>query len=521
MKLEPKMYSAKDETKRPLFGDSDGLPPLRSQAQLVTPYSVGVLGLFTVLLVVGIALGLWLIPWRQSVVGQGRVFVFDPEDRPQEIDAQLSGRLVRWRVQEGEVVKRGQVIAELADIDSKFLDERQLQKLLGQRRAQQAKIDASLTRATALERQLKDLEGSRSVAVPAAGQRAQQARDRERQANQALLAAGQQLVTAELNFKRIKELHSKGLRSKRDLELSELDLVRARTERERAEAAAAAARRDVQVLDFDQEKVGFDTSASLNSLRASLASVRESIATAQSDLFKLDVEIENLRGRIAQRQVIAPRDGRVVRLLTIGSGATVKAGDILATIAPLTSDQAVELYISGNDAPLAAVGCPVRLQFAGWPALQFSGWPSVAVGTFGGRVEVIDAIDDGSGRYRVVVVPSSGKDAVTPPQECPFLDARTTRALATREGKDQPWPPGPSQVTPGSDQQVLRPGAQVSGWLILREVPLGVELWRQINAFPPSVRDSKSYQGDKEVKGAVYKADDDKKISDPIKRKSK
>ena len=33
----------------------------------------------------------------------------------------------------------------------------------------------------------------------------------------------------------------------------------------------------------------------------------------------------------------------------------------------------------------------------------------------------------------------------------------------------------------------MRPGAEVNGWVMLDTVSLGWELWRQFNAFPPTV----------------------------------
>ena len=76
-----------------------------------------------------------------------------------------------------------------------------------------------------------------------------------------------------------------------------------------------------------------------------------------------------------------------------GTGAELlKAGDPLLVFVPDTDARAVELWVDGNDVPLLREGRHVRVQFEGWPALQFSGWPSVAVGTFGGHVAVVDAM---------------------------------------------------------------------------------------------------------------------------------
>ncbi len=42
---------------------------------------------------------------------------------------------------------------------------------------------------------------------------------------------------------------------------------------------------------------------------------------------------------------------------------------------------------------------------------------------------------------------------------------------------DAPWP----------DERWLRQGVRTKGWVLLNEVKLYYELWRQLNGFPPVV----------------------------------
>jgi hypothetical protein len=128
----------------------------------------------------------------------------------------------------------------------------------------------------------------------------------------------------------------------------------------------------------------------------------------------------------------------------------IRAGEPLLTHVPETRDRAVALKVEGNNASLIVPGRKVRLQFEGWPAVQFVGWPSVAVGTFGGKVAFVDAVDDGHGDFRIVVIPDKA---------------------------DKPWP----------SATYLRQGVLVHGWVLLEVVPLSFELWRQFNGFPPSL----------------------------------
>ena len=146
--------------------------------------------------------------------------------------------------------------------------------------------------------------------------------------------------------------------------------------------------------------------------------------------------------------VLAPRDGTVFRLNVNEQGDTVKEGDSLLTIVPDFTEKAVEIFVAGNDMPLVQEGQEVRLQFEGWPAVQVAGWPSLAVGVFSGIVTNVDATDNGKGEFRILV--TSNKD-----------DRNT-------------WP----------SDRYLRQGVRANGWVMLRRVSLGYEIWRQLNGFP-------------------------------------
>lgn len=430
-----------------------------------------VIAMLISLTLVSFVLMLIFVPWQQSVAGAGKIIILSPMHRPHNIEAPIPARLKHWYVRDGQYVKQGELIAELQDLDPKFLDPEQTKRLTCQKQALLGRRNAASTRFKALEKQLDSLKRSQNAAVPSAQERSHQAKDRIWAAEQGVEAAKQNKLTTSLNLDRMRELHEKGLRSKRDLELAELEQARALTDLERAYAALDVARRDHTVANLDRDKIAADTDAAMSNISAAMASAQETIESTSSEIYKLDIDLQNVVHRQEQRKIFAPSSGKIVRLLTVGAGETVDAGMVLAVIAPETQDLAAELTISDNDAPLVAVGRPVRLQFAGWPALQFSGWPSIAVGTFGGRIAVIDAVDDGRNCYRVIVKPDQ-------------------EAIAL--GKDEPWP----------DARFLRPGAEVTGWIMLDTVSLGFELWRQFNAFPPTVKPEelglhKSSQGEK------------------------
>jgi adhesin transport system membrane fusion protein len=401
------------------------------------------------------------VPWRQSVVGTGEIIVFSPMDRPQTIEAQIPGRLVQWYVRDGQLVQSGQLIAELMDLDPRFLDQNQLHSLTEQKKNLIAKKEAAKERLASLSNQLGDLGDSREAAMPAAQERIGQAKDRVYAAQQSVDVAEQNVKTTQWQLDRVSALYEKGLRSQRDQQVALLDNTRAKTELQRANSAHDVISRETSIAGMDYKRISADTKASINSIKAASSEANQVISTTSADINRLDIDIQNLTGRQLQRSVHAPCAGRVVRLNRVGAGETVSAGSVLATIVPGTEDRAAAIQIRDYDAPLLSVGNPVRLAISGWPSLQFVGWPSVAVGTFAGRIAVIDAVDDGKHYYRIIGVPD--------------LDA-------IRKKKDQPWP----------SVQYLRPGAKATGWVLLSDVPLWYEIWRQFNGFQPTLPEPES-----------------------------
>lgn len=408
---------------------------------LHAPHAARVLARLLAALVAAVAVALVVTPWQQTIPGSGRVLAYRPDERPQQIEALVDGRVVRWHVAEGSVVKAGDPIVELADTDPSLLERIDAERLQVERTVSEA--DA---RMTALEERINGLLVTQDTSVAAADLRTQMARDRVTAAERGLTAAEAARKAAVLNLDRQQALAAKGLTSTRAVELAEMEAATRDAEVDRARATLDAARREAESLVAELARTRADAGTRVDEARAQLASARSDAAKARADLTRMDTR----RTRQQAQRVVAPIDGTVLRIVGRQGGEWLKAGEPLATIVPVSTKDVVELWVDGNDMPMVQPGAGVRLQFEGWPALQFSGWPSIAVGTFGGRVRSVDATDNGQGRFRVLV---------------------------ETDPNDEPWPAA----------RFLRQGVRANGWVLLNVVPVGYELWRQFNGFPPAI----------------------------------
>lgn len=155
--------------------------------------------------------------------------------------------------------------------------------------------------------------------------------------------------------------------------------------------------------------------------------------------------------RQSKQTMYAPENGVVNRLRNGGDATSVKIGDVLAMFIPDDVERSVVIEVNGINAPLVQKGRKVRLHFEGWPVFQFSGWPSSAIGTFPGIVDFIEPVANANGRFNVWI---------------------------TQDTNDEAWP----------DANFVRLGSKARGWILLEEVRLGYEVWRQLNNFPPKYR---------------------------------
>ena len=436
---------------------------------------------------------LLFVPWTQTVHGTGRAVAFNPVQRPQFIVSPIEGRIKKWYVVEGDRVKAGQRVVELVDNDPNL----EL-RLLDEERATLDRLRAAEGRVRDIEARLRNLENSRELAIAVQSSVLRQEQARLQAFDQELLEARAALAAAEPNYQRVRALlESKqgGLASQREVEVAKQALDTAHAKVRQAEARVNLGKAGEKAAADNLKKVEADTAAMINLETSARRAVEADVAAVKRDKAQIEVRIARQRAQY----VDATCTGTVFRLLANAEegGLLVRPGERLAIMVPdiqaegagkpssweqvvlavgsaggpaapvgaapapllamltqwtLTNTDypgiVAELFVDGNDLPLIHQGDPVRLQFEGWPAVQFAGWPSVAVGTFGGRVYLVDPTTNDKGQFRILVEPDPNAPL---------------------------WP----------DQRYLRQGVRVQGWVLLNRVSLGWEFWRNLNGFPP------------------------------------
>ena len=390
------------------------------------------------------------LPWQQFVEGKGEVTAFAPADRPQVVPTTISGRIVEWHVQEGQVVKAGEPLLRIAEVKDDYLNPQTIDRYNEQLSGKSAAVASKREKVRQLTLQVGLLEQNLRLSE-------QKVRTKVAQYEADVRAAVTDSVTALAQLQRQQALLEQELVRLTDVE-------NARVKYQNSVAKLQEKRQALQAARIELDGVAVEYGEKIAKARSDAAATMAEVGEGSADVAKLRQSVSNLEIRNGFYTIRAPQGGTVVRAARAGIGEQLKEGETVVTIMPTYAQQAVALNVKPMDVPLLSVGRKVRLQFDGWPALQFAGWPSVSVGTFGGTVAVIDRVPDNAGQFRVLVVPDS---------------------------TDEAWP------------RQLRQGSGVLGWAMLDQVRVGFEIWRRLNGFPPSLRKASddAFGGDPKAAG--------------------
>jgi multidrug resistance efflux pump len=401
---------------------------------------------------------LLFLPWTQNIQTKGKVTTLYPDQRPQTIHATIGGRVEKWYVREGELVKKGDTIVFLSEIKTEYFDPNLVGRTGSQVTAVEGSLESYSSKVSALENQITAMQQELAFKKQQLQNKVRQGRFKVTSDSIEVVRAKVDADIAQNQYQRAKEMYDKGLTSLTSLEQRNLKVQETQAKKWDADNKWLISRNELENARLELSTVQNEYANKIAKAQSDKFSTLSERFDAETKLNKLKVDLENYRLRSGFYHIIAPQDCYITQAIVAGIGETVKEGEPIVSIVPADAELAVEMYVKPIDLPLISVGNKVNFIFDGWPAFVFSGWPNLTFGTYEGKVFAIDNNIGPNGAYRILVATD---DSV------------------------KPWP------------QALRPGGGAQCVALLKDVPLWYELWRQLNGFPPDFYDNEKERNTK------------------------
>lgn len=394
-----------------------------------------------------IAIIFLFLPWTQNVRARGNVTTLRQEQRPQELNSILPGKIVKWYVKEGDFVNAGDTILQIGEIKDDYFDPDLIGRTGQQLDAKQMSVDYYKNKVNATQTQISAIENARQLKQSQLQNKIQQLQIKLQSDSAEVAAAINDYNIATRQYKRQQAMYDSGLVSLTQLEQRNASLQNATAKKISAENKLANTKQDLNIAGIEIGAVNQDYLEKLSKAQGDQFQSMSQIAGGQGEVAKLKNQMSNYSIRRGMYFITAPQSGQVTKAKKAGIGEIIKDGEMLVEIVPDKPEFAVELFISPVDLPLIEKGQQVQFLFDGFPAIVFSGWPDASYGTFTGKVTAVENAVSTNGKFRVLV----------------------TEDLS---GKKR-WP------------QQLKVGTGAAGFALLKNVPVWYELWRNINGFPP------------------------------------
>jgi multidrug resistance efflux pump len=396
--------------------------------------------------IIGFLLLALFLPWTQNINANGAVTTLYQDQRPQQLNTIIPGRIVKWYVREGNYVQKGDTIVQLLDIKDDYLDPNLVKRTEEQLNAKKQKADLSRDKAMATQNQIVAIENARELKLNSLQNKLEQLNRKVISDSAALVASEIDHSIAQVQLTRAKQMYSEGIIPLTELERRTAQYNKALAYMTEKSQTLKNTRQDLVICRIEISTVVQDAADKIFKARAEIASAMGDAASTDAEVAKNQNQLANYIIRGGQRWLIAPQSGQITKARKAGLNETVKEGDMIVEIVPDKVNYAVELFIDPMDLVLISKGQEVRMIFDGYPAVVFSGWPNASYGTFQGTVAAVETNRSENGKFRMLIIPNE---------------------------KDKPWP------------KELKLGAGVQGFALLKNVRVWFELWRQINGFPP------------------------------------
>ena len=421
--------------------------PLKSYDKIYLIHKKNQIRLYFWLFVVFFSVFLFL-PWTQNIKSTGVATTLKQENRPQKINSPIPGRIAKWFVKEGDFVKAGDTILVLTEIKEDYLDPNLIKQTKSQLEAKKSGVNFYQNKINSTQQQIANLLQSKKLKITQLNNKLNQLNNKLNAEKAELSANENEMKLMKNQFDRQLKMYEDGLVSQTQLQQRNIQFQNATAKTITTENKIAQTQQEIINTRIEQNAVEQEYSEKINKTEGERFQSLSQIATSQGEIAKLENQVNNYVIRNGMYIITAPQDGQIVQANKFGIGEIVKEGESISVIVPKQADFAVEMFIRPMDLPLIKVGQKVRLTFDGFPAIVFSGWPEGSYGTFGGKVVAFENTIGENGMYRLLVVEDK------------------------KNGKEKKWP---SQ---------LRIGAGSNGIILLNNVPIWYEIWRNLNGFP-------------------------------------
>ena len=251
--------------------------------------------------VIGLVLLVFLVclflPWTQNIRTSGAVTTLRQEQRAQNVNTIIPGKIVKWYIKEGDVVQQGDTLVQLTEIKDDYLDPNLIDRTTEQLTAKSESINYYEGKTQAQQSQLNALQSGLNIKMDQLQNKLRQLNYKIQSDSATLIAVRNDYNIAQKQYNRQRELYDQGLVSLTQLEQRNQSFQSSQARLVAAENNLANSKQERGIVQLELLGTQQDYSEKMSKIQSEMMTARSEIAGGQGDVAKLRNQVSNYQNR--------------------------------------------------------------------------------------------------------------------------------------------------------------------------------------------------------------------------------
>ncbi|MCW2263022.1 MULTISPECIES: biotin/lipoyl-binding protein [Sphingobacterium] len=256
------------------------------------------------------------------------------DQRPQQLNSPIPGKILKWYVKNGDFVKKGDTILQLAEVKDDYMDPQLLERTEQQVSAKKGVRDYYEAKVGTTVDQIKALGAGRELKLAQLKVKISQLNNKLQAEQAELLAITNELKLSEDQFNRQKKMYDDGLVSLTQLQQRNVSFQNVLAKKTAIDNKLAQTNQEILTVQIEERATIQDYTEKLSKTEGDRFSSLGQIEGSTGEIAKLENQVANYRARRGLYFVQASQDGQIVQLNKGGIGEILKETESIGTIVP-------------------------------------------------------------------------------------------------------------------------------------------------------------------------------------------
>ena len=199
----------------------------------------------------GIFIIFLFLPWTQNVRAMGSVTTLYQDQRPQQVNTIIGGRVMKWHIKEGDYVKAGDTLVQLTEVKVDYLDPDLLQRTQEQLAGKQLSVEYYKSKVGVADQQIGAINSGLQLKLNQLLNKLNQLNLKVQADSAEAVAANNDFSIGTKQYNRQKAMYDSGLVSLTQLEIRNQQYQNALAKKISAENKLANSKQDLTITRIE------------------------------------------------------------------------------------------------------------------------------------------------------------------------------------------------------------------------------------------------------------------------------